>query len=121
MRDSNISAMVPNLLAHQRRMHRTAIFVDVFTVGVIAIDDDVCAQFAQDAGGRFVSGAVGAIDHHAHPFEGHAARERSFGIFNVTAESILDAHGLADFIGGGTDVFDAATEDEVFDLMLDLG
>src|SRR5206468_2354803 len=89
-------------------------------VGVIAIDDDVRAQFAQDAGGRFVSGAVGAIDHHAHSFEGHAARERSFGIFNVTAEGILDAHGLADFIGGGTDVFDAATEDEVFDLMLDL-
>ena len=47
-------------------MHRAAVLVDVLAVGLVAVDDHLRAQFAQDAGGGLVGGAVGAIHHDAH-------------------------------------------------------
>src|SRR6185437_2213811 len=102
------------------RMHGTAILVDVHAVRLVAVDDDFRAEFAQDAGRGFVSGAVRAIDHDAHAFESHAAREGGFGEFDVTPESVINTNSLADRFGRGTNGFDFAAENEMFDLILDL-
>ncbi len=49
--------------------------VDVFAVGLVAIDDDFRAQFAQHAGRRFVSRAVAAVQNDFHAFERQALRK----------------------------------------------
>ena len=54
------------------------------------------------------------------PFEGHAAGEGGLGIFDVAAQRVVDAHGLADLVGGGPDVLDLAAENQALDLILDL-
>src|SRR5690242_4246513 len=61
-----------------------------------------------------------AIDHDAQAFEGQAPGNGSFRVFDVAAERIIDANGLADFTGGGTDRFDGAAEDEFFNAALDV-
>ena len=101
-------------------MHRAAFLVDVLAVGLVAVDDHFRAQFAQHAGRGFVGRAVRAIHHDAHAFERHAARERGLGIFDVAAQRVVDAHRLADCVGGRADVFDLAAEDQVLDLIFDL-
>jgi hypothetical protein len=63
---------------------------------------------------------MGAIHHHAHAFEGQSARKRGFGIFNITAQRVFDAHRFANFRRGRANVFDAAVEDELLDLILDI-
>ena len=61
-----------------------------------------------------------AIHDDAHAFECHAARERGLGKLDVAAQRVVNAHGLADFLGDRPDVFDVAAEHEIFDFKLDL-
>ena len=46
-------------------------------------------------------------------------RERTLGVFDVTAQGVVNAHGLADGVGGGADGVDLAAEDQFFDPLLD--
>lgn len=93
--------------------------VDVTSVGRGVVDEGVCAEFAKDAWGGLVSGAVGAIDGDAHSFEGEAFWEAGFGVFDVAAEGIVDALCLTDFACGWSDGIDFTGEDELFDSLFD--
>ena len=46
--------------------------------------------------------------------------KRGLGEFDVAAQRVVNAHRLADFVGGRADVFDLAAENQVFDFVLDL-
>src|SRR4051812_6453521 len=113
MRDPEVSPMFPHFLAHELGMHRTAIFVDVFAIGLIAVDDHFRAQFAQNTGGGFVARAMRAIHNDAHAFERHSAWEGSFSMFDVPAKRILNTNGFANFVGCGPDILDLAAKHEV--------
>src|SRR5208283_4177871 len=113
VRDAAIRLVFDGLAAHRLGMHRAAIAVDVHAIGLVAIDDDFRAEFAQHAGGGFVGGAVRAIHDDAHPFERQAAREAGFGKFNVTPERVVNANRLADGVGGWADAFDLAAENQI--------
>src|SRR6185437_12985568 len=115
--DADAGVVLADFPAHLLGMHGTAVLVDVHAVGLIAVNNHFRAEFAQDAGRGFVSGAVRAIHHQAHAFEGHAAREGGFGVFDVTAEGVVDTHGFADGFGGWADGFDFAAENEVLNLV----
>src|SRR5437870_4838116 len=80
---------------------------------------EVRAKLGQDAGRGFVGRAVRAIHNDAQAFERHAARERRFGVFDVTAQRVVDAHRFADGVGGRADIFDLAAEYQVFNFVLD--
>ena len=45
--------------------------------------------------------------------------KEDFGIFDVTAERVVDAHRLADLAGRGPDVFNLAAENQSLDLRFD--
>ena len=118
VRNADAGLVPDDLAAKILRMHRAAIPVDVHAVGLVAINDDFRAKFAQDAGRGFVGGAVRAVHHHPQAFERQTARKRGLGKFDVTPERVVNAHRLANFTGGRADVFDFAAENEVFDLAL---
>ena len=52
-------------------------------------DDEIGAQFAEDAGRGFVSGAIAHIEGDAHPLERAAAGEAGFGKLHVAAERVI--------------------------------
>ena len=120
MGDAQVRAVFPDLLAHLLRVHRAAFLVDVHAVGLIAVHENLGAKLAQDAGCGFIGRAVGAIDHDTHAFERHAAREGTLGVFNVAAKRVVDAHRLANGVGGRADALDVAAENQLFDLPLDV-
>src|SRR6267142_562771 len=119
VRNANIGAVFPNFLAHQIGMHGTAIFVDVFAVRLIAVNDHVGAEFTQDARGGLISSTVRAIDNDAHPLKGHPSGKRCFGMLDVSAERVVNTDGFADFVGSGADIFDFTTENEVLNFVFD--
>ena len=119
VRDAEVGAVFANFGAEVLRMHGAAVAVDVGAVGGVAEDEDFRAQFAQDAGGGLVGGAVGAVHHDAHAVEGQALGERSLCELDVTAQRVVNADGFADLRGGGADALDVAAEDEAFDPRLD--
>src|SRR5437016_297134 len=101
-------------------MHGTTIFVDVLSIGVVAINDDLGPEFAEDAGSGFVRCAMRAVHDDAQSFQGHPAWKRRLGLLDVAAQGVVDANSLADFIGGGADILDVPAEDQALDLILDL-
>src|SRR5262249_3033175 len=46
--DAKLGAVFANALAHLLGMHRAAILVDVGAVGLVAVNEDVSAELAQD-------------------------------------------------------------------------
>ena len=100
------------------RVLRAAVVVDVHAVGFAMDGSDVGAEFAEDDGGGLVGGAVRAIEHDLRAFEGHRFREGVFAEHDVAAHGVVDAVRLADFTGGGADVFHAPAGDEIFDFVL---
>ena len=116
--EAEVGLVLADQLAKMFRVHGAAVPVDVGAVGFVAVNDDFGAQFAQDAGGGFVGGAMGAIHHHAQALQRQIAREGAFGVFDVTAQGVVNAHGLADGVGGGADGVDFAAEDQFFDRAL---
>src|SRR6185369_11512378 len=71
-------------------------------------------------GGGFICGAVSAIDDNPQAFQGHLARQRTFRVFDVAAQGVVDADRFADLTRSGPDVFDLAAEHQLFDLRLDI-
>src|SRR5207253_2197749 len=63
--------------------------------------------------------AMSAIDDDAHPFQCEISREGTFGVFDVTTERVVHTNGFADMLGGGTNHFDVAAENEIFDFAFD--
>ena len=101
-------------------MHGPAIPVDVLAVGLVPKDDHLRAQLAQHARSGFVGGPVRAVHDDAQPLQGHAARERSLGIFDIAAQRVVDADRLANGVGGRADALDLPAEHQALDLVLDL-
>src|ERR1041385_6242620 len=62
---------------------------------------------------------MGAMHDGAHAFKPHSAWEGSFRVLDVSAQSIVNTDGLADFVGGRTYIFNLAAENQMLDLMLD--
>ena len=62
---------------------------------------------------------MGAIDHDAHSVQCEIAREGAFGVFDVAAQRVIDAHRLADFPGHGPDFFNFSAENQAFDAVFD--
>ena len=120
VRDAKVGAVLPDLPAHLLGVHGTAVLVDVHAIGLDAVIENLRAQFAQHARGGFVGGAVGAVHHDPHAFEGHSLGERTFGVFDVSAQRVVNADGFADGLGGRADVFYIAAEDQLFDLAFDI-
>src|SRR5262249_37360394 len=120
MRDAHMRGVLLDFATEIFRMHAAAVPIDVRTVGLIAINDDLGPEFTQDTRRRFVSGAVSTIDHEAQTFQGEILRERTLGVFDIAAQGILNTDSLSDFLRSGTDGLDFATENEVLDLQFDL-
>jgi hypothetical protein len=99
--DADVGAEFADFRAEKLRVHGAALLVDVGAVGLVAVDEDLGTEFAKDAGGGLVGGAVGAIDDDAHAFERERAGQGGLGELDVTAEGVLDADGFADGFGGG--------------------
>jgi len=79
-----------------------------FPVGLIAIHDDIRAELAQHAGCGFIGRAVRAIDDDAHAFERHAPWQRGLGLFDITAQCVIDTNSFADVFGGRANVLNLA-------------
>ena len=75
---------------------RADVAVDVHAVRLDADRKNLRAQFPQGFGRDLVSGAIGAIDHDAHAFEGHVARQGMLGEFDITRAHVIDAAGAAE-------------------------
>src|SRR6266404_6253383 len=86
---------------------------------MVAIHNDLGAQFSQHARRGLVSRSVGAVHNEPQAFQSHAAREGGLGLLNVAAERIIDAHRLAHFVSRGTNVFYLTAEHQAFYLMFD--
>jgi hypothetical protein len=106
VRDAHMRPVRDDLAAHEFRVHRAAILVDVFSVRLIAKDKNLGAELAQDAGRGFVGGAVRAIRHDAQPLERQTARRARLGKLDVAAQRVVNAHGLADLLGRRADMLD---------------
>ena len=120
VRNSQVRPVFPNLPADVSGMHGTALLVDVQTVRMVAVHEHFRSQFPQRTGGGFVSGAVGAIHHDAHPVQGHSARSGRFGVFDIAPQGVFDPNGFADFARAGMNRFDESPEDQFFDPVLDV-
>ena len=70
-------------------------------LGSLCATVDVGAEFAQNAGRRFVSRAVRDIDRDAHFLERHSARKTGFGELHIAPERVIDSGGAADFSAVG--------------------
>ena len=119
MGQSDIGAVLAHLGKQLFRMHRPAILVDVLAVGLIAHDEDLGAELLEHAGGGFVGGAVRAIDHDPHAFQRHAAGKGGLSVFDITPQRVIDAHRLANRVGGRTNVLNLAAEDQILDVLFD--
>src|SRR5438876_3136003 len=108
MRDAKICAQFADLPTEALRVHGTAFLVDVHAVGLVAENENFSAQFAQHAGSGFVSGAMRAIDHDAQAFQSEAAWDGRFHELDVATEGVVNANGLANFAGGGTNGLDVS-------------
>ena len=76
VRNAEVRAVFHDFFAHHLRVHRAAIQIDVFAIGLVVENDDFRAEFAQDAGGRFVGGAVTAVQNNLQAFERQALGKR---------------------------------------------
>src|SRR2546422_1304900 len=101
-------------------MHRAAFFVDIFAIRLIAIYDDLGAQFAEYTRRRFIGRTVGAIDNDPQAFQGHAPRERRLRLLDVPAQRVVDADRLANRIRRRPDVLYLTPKNQALDLMFDL-
>ena len=119
MRNADVGIVFLHPVTHLLGMHGAAAGVNICAVGAITVDNDIGAELAQGAGRGLVGGTVTTIDDDGYTLERLAARKRAFSVFDIPAESVVDAHGLADGLGRGADVIDLAAEHEVFDLFLD--
>ena len=119
MRDTDVGIVFLHPMTHLLGMHGAAAGVNIHAVRAVAVNNDIGAELAQGAGRGLVGGTVTAIDHDGHTLERLAARKGAFCVLDIPAESIVDAHGLADGLGRGADVINLAAEHEVFDLFLD--
>src|SRR6184192_4820679 len=102
------------------RMSAAAVGVDIGSVGRVVRDGDIRAQLAQNAGRGFVGGTVRDIDRDPHFFQSHSARKTLLGKFDITAKSVVNSGGAADFASGRADRIDLAAENELLNLLLDL-
>ena len=93
--------------------------VDVGAVRLVVRDGQFRPELAQNAGRRFVAGAVRDIDRDAHFLERHPARETGFGKLHVTPEGVIDAGGAPDLLRGRPNGIDLAGKNELLDLLLD--
>ena len=119
MRDADVHARFLDDPLDLVRMRAAAVAVDVRPVRLVVEDLQVRTELAQNAGRRFVGGAVRDIDGDAHFLERHAARETRLGELNVAPERIVDAGGAADLPRGRANGIDVAAEDELLDLIFD--
>ena len=71
----------------------------------MAVDNHLRAEFVQHGRRGFVTGAVGAIHDDAQTFQRHAARKTGLGKFDVAAQRVVNAHGLADLVGTSDGLF----------------
>ena len=119
MRNADVGIVFLHPVTHLLGMHGAAAGVNIRAIGSVAVNNDIGAELAQGAGRGLVGGTVTTIDDDGYTLERLAARKRAFSVFDIPAESVVDAHGLADGLGRGADVIDLAAEHEVFDLFLD--
>ena len=120
MGDTDLGAGFLNHPLNFLRMSAAAVGVDIGSVGRVVRDGDIRAQLAQNAGRGFVGGTVRDIDRDPHFFQSHSARKTLLGKFDVTAKSVINSGGAADFARGRADRIDLAAENELLNLLLDL-
>ncbi len=116
VRDPDHGAAFPDESLNFLRVNAAALGVDVGSVGLVVRDGQFRSELAQDAGGRFVGGAVRDIDRDAHFLERHPARKTGFRKLDVAAERVIDPGGAADLLRGRPDGIDLTREDELLDL-----
>ena len=100
-------------------MHAAATVVNVDPIGLVVRHGNLSAQLAQNARRRFVSSAIRYIHCDAHFLERHSLGKTRFGEFNVAAERVIDSRRATNVVRGRPNRIDLATENEVFDFLLD--
>ena len=100
-------------------MGAAAVGVDICAVRMVVDHDEIGSQFAQDAGTGLVGGTICAVECDAERLEREVTRKTLLRKLDIAAECVVDAEGLADFCGGGADVFDFSAEDEMLDARFD--
>jgi hypothetical protein len=104
----------------RRRRGGAAIAVDVLAVGLAADRRDGGAELGDHLGATRYAAPLAPSTTTRQPVERELAREGVLHEDVVAAERVVDAVGLADVLGGRTEVVDAVVEHEALDLELDL-
>src|SRR5262249_28358202 len=97
------------------RINAAAAIVDVHAIRLVVRHGDVRSKLAQNAGRRFVSGAIRDIDSNTHFVERHSLGKTRFGEFHIAAERVIDSRGASDFVGSRPDAIDLAGEHKLLD------
>src|SRR6188472_1079712 len=108
MRNTNVRAAHLHDVLDFLRMNTAAAVVDINTVWLVVRHGDVRAKFAQNARGRFVSGAIRDVYSHSHFLKRHSTRKTRLGEFNVATKRIVDASCASDVVGDWPDRIDFA-------------
>ena len=90
-RNADVRPQFPHLLRQRFRRGRADVAVDVHAVRLDAQGKDFRAQFPQRFRRHLVGRAIGAVDDHAHALEGHVARQRVLGEFDIARAHVIDA------------------------------
>src|SRR5437016_933658 len=120
MGDTDVGAGFLNHPLNFLWMSTAAVSVDIGSVRRVMRDGDISPKLAQNAGRGFVGGAICDIDRDPHFFQSHSARKTLLGKLDVTAKSVVNSGGAADFARGRADRIDFAAENELLNLLLDL-
>ena len=106
MSDADIGASEFDDALNFVRVRAAAALVDVHSIRLVMRHGDIGAEFAQNAGGRFVSGAVRDIDCDAQFFERHLSWETRLREFDVAAKRVVNARGASNLARRRTHVVD---------------
>src|SRR3984893_6256798 len=119
MRDADLRAAFLYDALNLSRKSAAALCVDVPPVWFVMHDRQSGAEFAENAGRRFVGRAVRHIDRDVHFLERHFSREAGFRELDITSQCIVDSSRPSDFLRGRANGIDLTSKEKQLDLLLD--
>ena len=98
--NANICPHFADFFNQARRRCRAHFVIDVETIGLDANRKNFSAQFPECFGSRFVTRAIGTIDHNAQTIQREIARQGALGKFNIAGAHVIDALGATQIARG---------------------